>query len=307
MSALGGLLERASTDRALASRVLGQWQVVERHASPGERDDHVAKPELDLLVAVRDLREQPARCIGSLCERLALRHRHAEIESVEVHPLNYLPVGELLSTPQVNIGVYRRVNEQAYPAVMDIHDMRRAIVANLIGTKVASKAEFARVTGLAPSYVTRMLSPPGTEGHKRIGEDLCLTLEAVPELELAPGQLLDPKPIERATPPDMADITPSEWGHLQNMRDTSDEDKEFLMNEALERAQRFRAVRKQVLASVGIHGEADAKSVTKALGSVLKDGPQPPNESRRVKIRREAPKQLDSRRKAPAVRASKVK
>lgn len=49
---------------------------------------------------------------------------------------------------------------------------RRALMTTIAGQCNGSQAEFARKIGLSESYVTRMLSDPGTPHHKRIGEDM---------------------------------------------------------------------------------------------------------------------------------------
>lgn len=78
---------------------------------------------------------------------------------------------------------------------MDIHALRREIVRELIRVRFkGSKAEFSRASGIAESTVSSYLSDPP---RKKIGEKIAVKLEAKADLGLRPGQLLDPKPIER--------------------------------------------------------------------------------------------------------------
>lgn len=69
---------------------------------------------------------------------------------------------------------------------MDKFEIRRLNVLDLLRVKFHDKqADFARATGIDPSYVSRMLYVAGKKGKKNIGED---TLEAIQKTcHVAPG------------------------------------------------------------------------------------------------------------------------
>lgn len=184
---------------------------------------------------------------------------------------------------------------------MDIYDLRRAVVVRLIETMFDNnQAAFSTATGISRSYVNRMLKPQSDATHKKIGTDMAVRLEAVAALELEPGTLLDPKPVERPgaqrhtakEPPAYADTSASSEWSLPDVRDISPADKRYLEQQAAKRSAHWKTLRRDLLASVGIHGEADAASVTKALGNVPKDGKLPARSNRP-----EPGKSLDSRHK----------
>jgi hypothetical protein len=59
------------------------------------------------------------------------------------------------------------------------------------------------------------------------------------------------------------DISPSEWGTLQDLRDMHEDDRAALLREARERSERFKAHRAQILKDYGITGEADPNKVNR--------------------------------------------
>lgn len=179
---------------------------------------------------------------------------------------------------------------------MDIHDLRRAMVARLIETRFGkNNAAFCAVTGIAPSYVTRMLKSQTDLTHKKIGETMALRLEAIPELGLAAGELLDPKPLDRSgkgmTTLAVEQFTEgdepssSEWGHLQEYRQMSKDDRREIDALTITRSEKMRALRREVMADLGLPVEAPSGS-----------GDGPPRSPRVVAIQANAKK--DSARKS---------
>jgi SOS-response transcriptional repressor LexA len=74
---------------------------------------------------------------------------------------------------------------------MDIYEARRRLLERLIRTKCdSSNANFSAKTGIAPSYVTRMLKPEGEKSRKKIDTDIAMRIEAA--LDLEPGSMLHP-------------------------------------------------------------------------------------------------------------------
>lgn len=168
---------------------------------------------------------------------------------------------------------------------MDIYDLRRAIVAKIVKERFDNnQSAFGSKIGAAPSYVSRMLKPQSDDKHKKIGEEMARKLEGIPELGLRPGELLDPAgqdPSDHASESVEMIISDTVWDTMQDLNDMSDADREFLRAQAKERADAFRSIRKQVLAQVGITGDADAANVKKALGGKPKgDGRLMPGEIR---------------------------
>ena len=84
-----------------------------------------------------------------------------------------------------------------YLGVMNVYEIRRARLAQLIEKRFdGSQADFARASGISPTYVTRMLKDDASPSKKRIGEDLARQVED--RLNL-PTHWLDNVP-ERQTP-----------------------------------------------------------------------------------------------------------
>ena len=65
-----------------------------------------------------------------------------------------------------------------YLGVMNVYEIRRARLAQLITKRFdGSQADFARASGISPTYVTRMLKDDASPSRKRIGEDLARQIE----------------------------------------------------------------------------------------------------------------------------------
>jgi len=65
-----------------------------------------------------------------------------------------------------------------YLGVMNVYEIRRARLAQLIAKRYdGSQADFARASGISPTYVTRMLKDDASPSRKRIGEDLARQIE----------------------------------------------------------------------------------------------------------------------------------
>lgn len=60
---------------------------------------------------------------------------------------------------------------------MDLYEIRRLNLVNLV-TKLTTQAEFARRTGISPSYLSRMLKPVGEAPRKNIGEEMARQIES---------------------------------------------------------------------------------------------------------------------------------
>ena len=84
---------------------------------------------------------------------------------------------------------------------MDIYEARRQVLADLLHRKFGDRrAQLARDAQVSPSYLTRLLQPPGEgKAFKRIETDMALKLEQ--NLGLAQGSLLSPV-IDRSAMPD---------------------------------------------------------------------------------------------------------
>lgn len=84
---------------------------------------------------------------------------------------------------------------------MDIYEARRQVLADLLHRRFEDKrAQLARDAQVSPSYLTRLLQPPGEgKAFKRIETDMALKLEQ--NLGLPQGTLLSPI-VERANAPD---------------------------------------------------------------------------------------------------------
>lgn len=65
-----------------------------------------------------------------------------------------------------------------YLRVMNVYEIRRALLAQLIEKRFdGSQADFARASGISPTYVTRMLKDDTSPSRKRIGEGLARQIE----------------------------------------------------------------------------------------------------------------------------------
>lgn len=81
------------------------------------------------------------------------------------------------------------------------------------------------------------------------------------------------EPASGHTAVDPVEITESEWAHLENLRLAPPAEKERLKQEAAAVSEMARQMRREILASLGMNGEADAERVNK----VLKKAPRHPN------------------------------
>lgn len=163
------------------------------------------------------------------------------------------------------------VKPDVYLQEMDIYEARRQVLADLLRRKFENKrAQLARDAQVSPSYLTRLLQPPGEgKAFKRIETDMALKLEQ--NLGLAPGSLLSPlldrsstpdyvltdggkvvavieakapRPLDVAPPPpdpkftDTREISDSDWATLEAVKLFIPEHE---LKELRERADRFKA------------------------------------------------------------------
>ncbi len=78
-----------------------------------------------------------------------------------------------------------------------VFEARRKLVEDLVETRFGGKkAAFADATGIARSYVTRILEHDDKKARKRIDTDMAVRIESA--LDLEPGLLLHPRPVGRA-------------------------------------------------------------------------------------------------------------
>jgi phage repressor protein C with HTH and peptisase S24 domain len=94
-----------------------------------------------------------------------------------------------MSNPEVYAGTY--------PEEMDIYEARRLALQQLIDSRFdGNQRAFAADTGIAPSYVNRMLKLEGDTGRKRIGDDMATKIERL--FDLPQGSILNaPPPVRR--------------------------------------------------------------------------------------------------------------
>jgi phage repressor protein C with HTH and peptisase S24 domain len=117
---------------------------------------------------------------------------------------NSLPVGAQKSNPEVNLGVY--------PEGMDVYEARRLALQQFIETRFAgNQSAFASESGLATSYVSRLLAAEGAKSRKRMGEDIARRLEG--HFDLPTGTFTEPsisprRGAEEGVPREISELIP---------------------------------------------------------------------------------------------------
>ena len=174
------------------------------------------------------------------------------------------------------------VKPDVYLAEMDIYEARRQVLADLLHRRFEDKrAQLARDAQVSPSYLTRLLQPPGEgKAFKRIETDMALKLEqnlGLPQgtllspivdrsggpdfvLRSGSGQVVvvaeakatrpvdsppprpDPKFTDRRTPP-----TESEWAILDAIRAFPEEERDRVRAELTEKAGYWERIAKELL------------------------------------------------------------
>lgn len=202
------------------------------------------------------------------------------------------------------------------------------------GVKISSPRHLNRMRRLAelvkeaggPSALAAKVATPKSHisaliaGNRGVGDKLAAKLErkcdkAIGWMDL-PAQPIDGVTVAETREPATAYSavpSPSEWAHLEEFRQMSDDDRAAIEQETAARSERWKKLRREFLASFGITGEADNASVQKALGNLSKtDAHLPaaervPGQTRAT--RPETEKQLDNRqrnKRAPAAKKSRT-
>ena len=102
-------------------------------------------------------------------------------------------MGASLSNLQVKAWIYLQG--------MDLYEARRRVIERVIKDRFGgNQSKFAEAANMSPSYVTRILADINEKSktgkpkaRKRLGDDKAMELEAIPELGLSPGDLLNPQ------------------------------------------------------------------------------------------------------------------
>lgn len=165
---------RGVADLALPLRVVGQRQRVMRDRPSSQLHNYVGEAEFDPLVSVGNLRQVGGRRASRRCEIGALADGEPEKVGLEIVHAPTVPAGAFVRKPYD-----LRVHPISYLEVMkDVFEMRRLALERLIRVKFDGiQQAFASKVGISPSYVTRMLKPPGEAPRKSIGEAMVRKIE----------------------------------------------------------------------------------------------------------------------------------